>query len=92
MNAKEKKELQKTADTITSEIAEKFAKLFTAKVEEMVQEFGAHLDDHMDDLEAMIEEGFDNLHEHLKVLERVEKLEKKIENLETVGKGKRFIV
>ena len=92
MNTKEKKELQKSADTITRDIAEKFTKLFTDKIDEMIQEFSGHLDDHMDDLEAMIEEGFDNLHEHLKVLDRVEKLEKKIESLESGDKRKRFVV
>lgn len=85
-------ELKATTDEMTREIAEKFAKLFTEKVEEMVAEFGAHLDEHMDALEGMIEEGFASLHEHLKTADRVEKLEKKIEEIETTGKGKRFVV
>ena len=92
MNVKDKKELQKSAEQITREISEKFAKLFSDKVQEMVQEFSAHLDEHMDELEEMLEEGFGMIHEHLKTAERVEKLEKKMEDLETSGKGKRFVV
>ncbi len=92
MTNKDKIELQKSAETITREISEKFAKLFADKVQEMVQEFSAHLDEHMDELEGMLEEGFSMIHEHLKTAERVEKLEKKVDDMEATGKGKRFVV
>jgi len=92
MNIKEKKELKVTADDVTLQIAEEFSKLFSAKVQEIVDEFGDHLDKHMDELEDLIEDGFVSLHEHLKTVQRVEKLEKKIEELEITSRNKRYIV
>lgn len=73
------------------EFEERLAKLFSQKIEEMVAEFGDHLHQHVDELEEMMEEGFVSLHEHIKIWERVDKMEKKIEQVEAVAKTKGYI-
>src|SRR3989344_7729238 len=85
----ERKELKATADDMTKQIAETFVKLFSEKIGEMTEDFHAHLDDHMDEIEEMIAEGFSSLHEHISAIERLEKLEKKIQQIES--NGKRYI-
>ena len=55
----------------------------------MTDEFHGHLDQHMDEMEEMIDDGISSLHEHIGVLERLEKLEKKMQQIET--NGKRFV-
>ena len=86
---KPNKELKANADEVTKQIAEKFSKMFSEKIGEMTEDFHAHLDDHMDEIEEMIAEGFSSLHEHISAIERLEKLEKKIQQLE--ANGKRFV-
>ncbi len=87
--AKDGKELEATADDVSKQIAEKFVKLFSEKIREMTDELHGHLDDHMDELEEMIVDGFSSIHEHIGALERLEKLEKKMQQLESTGK--RFV-
>lgn len=86
---KPQKKLKAAADEVTKQIAERFVKLFSEKITEMTDELHGHLDDHMDDLEEMITDGFSSLHEHISAIERLEKLEKKIQQLES--NGKRFV-
>lgn len=80
------KGLKVAAEEVTQRIAEKFSKMFSEKIGEMTEDFHAHLDDHMDEIEEMIMDGFSSLHEHISALERLETLEKKIKQLETTGK------
>ena len=89
MNIKADKDLKFAAEEVTQRIAEKFSKMFSEKIGEMTEDFHAHLDDHMDEIEEMIADGFSSLHEHISALERIEKLEKKIQQLES--NGKRFV-
>ncbi len=86
---KQNKEFKVAAEEVTQRIAEKFSKMFSEKIGEMTEDFHAHLDDHMDEIEEMMAEGFSSIHEHIGALERLEKLEKKMQQIES--NGKRFI-
>lgn len=83
------KEYKAAADDVSKKIAEKFVKLFSEKIKEMTDDFHGHLDEHMDEIGEMIEAGFLSLHEHISALQRLEKLEKKVQQLEAAGK--RFV-
>ena len=93
MTTKERKEIKQKADDAVKKIAESFVELFTKKVTEITDEFHNHLDQHMEELEDCLELEFEKVHEHLGSLERLEKLEKKVKDLEKLDERveKRYI-
>ena len=82
-------EMQAAAEEVMQRLSEKFAALFSKTMEEIADELHAHMDEHFEDVEALLEEGFGSIHEHLNAHERLEKLEKRLDRVENTGK--RFV-
>lgn len=82
---------QAAAEEAVKKIVDKFVEVFSAKIRTMMDEFGEHLDGHMDELADMLTDGFASVHEHMSTWERIQKLEKKVEQIEQAGNGKRFV-